>query len=118
MSKNTLLALAAFITSLANDSGAEPETPAAAAPEGGEAPPRRGRPPGKAASPTPAAEPEPEKPKGKTVEELREAIQPLVTEGRGAEVKALIKKHGGENLSGIPAANHAAFLKDVEGLAL
>ena len=114
MSKNTLLALAAFITSLANDT--EASAPAAPAEAGGEAPPKRGRPPGKAAEP--AKEPEPEKAKGHTIEELRAAIKPLVEDSRGDEVKALIKKHGGENLSSIPAEKHAAFLKDVDALAM
>lgn len=114
MIKKLLLALGAALIAAAHDFDGAEQTQAAT-PEGEALPKTRGRPPGSKAAP-PADEPE--KPKGKTADELRAECEPLIKEGRGAEVKVLIKKHGGENLSTIPVANQAAFLKDVEGLSL
>lgn len=124
MSKKTLLAIAAAITAIANDlDGSEAPAPS---PEGagGEAPaPRRGRPP-KSATPPPEETPAPaqsEQPKAaasKSVEELRAAIKPLIEAARGAEVKALIKQHGGDALASIPVANQGAFVRDIEALLL
>lgn len=79
---------------------------------------RRGRPPGNAAPAETAAEPEPEKkPVGKTLDELREAIRPLVVQGgeQQAEVKKVIAKYA-PKLSEIDPKDHAAFLKDIEAL--
>lgn len=86
MNKNQLLALAAFITSLANDGECSTTTETA---PGGEAPPvkRRGRPPTTAAPPETVekpAEPEKEKPAdeqpagSKTIDDMRALIQPLI----------------------------------------
>jgi len=118
MTKNQLLALAAFITTLANESGEACEvtsttTGATAEP----AKPKRGRPP--TTTTPPAEQPkEPEKPAGKTYEELQEVIRPFVTAGRGAEVKAIIGKYSSENptLKGLMEfpQHHAAFAADIE----
>jgi len=78
----------------------------------------------------PAAEPEkteekpaePETPVtgGKTYEELKALIEPLVKGGQGAEVKKLIAKYDPESspssIKTMPAKNHAAFEKDIEAL--
>lgn len=94
---------------------AEPQAPAT----------RRGR---KPAEPTPVTEsaqpaPEPEKKPAASgtvpLEKLQELIKDLVeVQGRGAEVKAAIMKHGGTKLSDLPAASHAAFVRDIEALSL
>ncbi len=119
MTKNQLLALAAFITSLANEGEAQPETPASdAAPK-----PKRGRPP-TAEKPSEAApekekEPEqPEAPAGKTYEELQAVIKPLVEAGQAADVKKVIQKYG-ENLKDVSTkpATHADFEKDIAALS-
>ena len=120
MNKTQLLALAAFITSLANE-GEATNTPAETT-GGGEAPakPRRGRP---AATAEPQTGPqEPEKPAetvaGKTYEELQALIRPLVEAGQGADVKLVIAKYG-ENLKAVAAKpeTHAAFEKDISALS-
>lgn len=125
MTKNQLLALAAFITSLAND--AEAPAAAAAEPEASPTPAkRRGRPPttpeppAVSESPEPPA-PEPEAPAptgGKTYEGLRELIRPLVEGGKGAEVKAEIAKFATDlkALAALPQ-HHAAFEKNLEALS-
>lgn len=125
MTKATLLAIAAFagaIATTANKLAGEtvPEEPTAA--ELPQPTTRRGRGPAKT---EPPPEPEKEKPAagataagGKPESELRELIQPLVDAGRGAEVKKLITKHGGTRLSDLPAAAHAAFIRDIEGLTI
>jgi len=78
----------------------------------------------------PAAEPEkteekpaePETPVtgGKSYEELKALIEPLVKGGQGAEVKKLIAKYDPESspssIKTMPAKNHAAFEKDIEAL--
>lgn len=80
--------------------------------------PKRGRP----AKETPAAEPEKEPEKEKqadvsmTLEALQALIQPAVKAAAGKQVKDLIAKHGGTQLSNLPAANHAAFAEDVGAL--
>jgi len=114
MTKNQLLALAAFITTLAN------EEPCAGAPvsspdtEGAPVKPKRGRPP----TATPTETPPPPAVTGKTYEELQEVIRPFVTAGRGAEVKAIIGKYSSENptLKGLMEfpQHHAAFAADIE----
>lgn len=66
-------------------------------------------------TPTPTAEPK-EEATGMTLDALKALIEPAVKAGAGAQVKSIISKHGGTQLSSIPAANHAAFAADVEGL--
>jgi len=125
MSKAVILALASAATALATAAAAVAEelsgevtgkpTAGTPAPEAGTtedpAPRRRGRPPGASAATTetPAA------PEGKTEEELREVIRPLVEEGRGEEVKKVIAKYG-TALKTIPADKHAEFVKDIDAL--
>ncbi len=36
----------------------------------------------------------------------------------GVQLKALVKKHGGQNLATLPPENQAAFLVDVDALSL
>jgi hypothetical protein len=115
MTKNILLIIAGAITTIANLFGSEHSemptgTPDAGA--GGDAPKRRGRPPGATA----AAAEEPET-KGKTLDELKELVKPLIEDGQRAEVQAIIKKYG-SSLSQIPADKQAAFVKDIEALIL
>ena len=40
----------------------------------------------------------------------------LMQEGKQAEVKALLQKHGGEKLSDVLEENYPALLKDAEGV--
>jgi hypothetical protein len=79
------------------------ETPAAAAPE---------------AAPQPEAAAEGE---GKTYDELRALIAPIVKQGaeQGEEVKKIIRKYAGENgtLRTLEARHHAAFEKDIQALS-
>lgn len=57
---------------------------------------------------------------GKTYDELKEIIRPLVESGEGLQVKAIIKKYDPESnppsLKTMPAKNHAAFEKDIQAL--
>jgi hypothetical protein len=66
------------------------------------------------------AEPEAPVTGGKTYEELKALIEPLVKGGQGAEVKKLIAKYDPESspssIKTMPAKNHAAFEKDIEAL--
>lgn len=80
---------------------------------------RRGRPPGTSA-PVVDVKPEPEtevekKPVGKTIEELRALIEPLVKSGQGDDVKKVIAKYA-PKLGEIEPKDHAAFAKDIEAL--
>jgi len=134
MNKNQLLALAAFITSLANEGDtatcSEPNTPETPAPRK-----PRGRPPGTATPPATetagTAEPEktqePEKPatperSAEDIEadyqKLRAIIKPHVEANRGAEVKKEIAKFAADlkTLATLPQ-HHAEFAKNVEALA-
>lgn len=134
MNKNQLLALAAFITSLANDACGEftkTENP----PAGGEAPPvkRRGRPPTTAAPPptepekteepraggktfiTPPPSGDEEAATGKTYEEMRALIEPLIKAARGPEVKPIITKYAA-TLKDMDPKDYPAFEKDIEAL--
>lgn len=56
----------------------------------------------------------------KTYEELRALIEPLVKDGKGNDVKALIKKYdpdsGSPSIKTMPAKNHAAFERDIMAL--
>lgn len=99
---------------------AQAPTPASGDAEPQPTKPRRGRSP---VNPTPPAEetkapaePTPAAGSGKTYEELRELIKPLVEEGRGEEVKKVISKYAG-SLKEIEAKDHAAFEKDITALA-
>jgi hypothetical protein len=124
MTKPQLLALAAFITSLANgECGEATETPSA-----GDAPAasgkRRGRPPTTATpSATETAPPEQTQTAeptvtGKTYEELRAIIEGPVKDGKGPDVKAIIAKYATDlkTLATLPQ-HHAAFEKDMEALS-
>ncbi len=95
---------------------AQPETPAEPAP----VKTRKPREP-KAEKPVePVAEPEPEQeqPKlnGKTYDDMKAVIEPLVKEGRGAEVKATIAKYS-PTLKEMDPAHYAVFEKDIEALS-
>jgi hypothetical protein len=107
------------------DAPAEPATPAD--------PPKPAKAKKEKPAPAPATEPEPEQPAsepageseeaptGKSYEELKALIEPLVKEGRGEEVKKLIKKYDPEStppsIKTMPAKNHAAFEKDLATLS-
>lgn len=91
----------------------QPEKPADGAP-------RRGRPPGSTNTPKLASEPKEEAPAGgKTYEQLRSIIEPLVKDGRQPEVKVIISKYAPDlkTLATLPA-KHAEFEKDIDGLSL
>lgn len=115
MSKTALVAIAAALVAIAQE--LDPEQANGAAPEtGGEAPAkRRGRPPGSGAAtgettaPTAAA--------GKTYDELKALIQPLVEAGQGEDVKKVIGKYSSTGLKDIPAKDHAQFEKDLAALS-
>jgi hypothetical protein len=51
-----------------------------------------------------------------TLEEVRAKLAALMQEGKQAEVKALLQKHGGEKLSDVLEENYPAILKDAEGV--
>jgi hypothetical protein len=131
MNRTTILAFASAATALASAAtaladeamgGATTDTPTGApagAVTGGdttEAPKgaRGGR--GKAAT-APVEEKKPAEVEGKTYEQLRDLISPLVQDGKGEEVKKIIAKYG-SSLKDIPADKHAAFEKDIEALSL
>jgi len=137
MKPTTLLAIAAVLSAFAEElkswAGTAPTsaTPAPAEDNGTEteapAPKKRGRPAAAPVAPTepeaeapaapaPVATPAPAAPTGKTYEELRDLIKPLVEEGRGEEVKKVISKYG-SSLKEIDAKHHAAFEKDIAALS-
>jgi hypothetical protein len=113
--KTTILALASAAAALATAASAlveecggeaAPETAAPAA--GAEAPPKRARGAGKATS-------------GKTLEELKEIIAPLVKgapgfPGAGAKIKAIIKELGYDALANLPADKQDEFLAAIKPL--
>jgi len=75
----------------------------------------------------PAPTPESEKPKaGKTLDELRALINPLVLKARGPEVKTVLNKYAPEGHSGDYTLallaerpdTHAAFAADIEALLM
>lgn len=146
MKKATLLALAAFITELANNECGGTETVSETA-AGSTAEPtekkRRGRPPGAATPPEPVtgeqtqapAEPakQPDKPKlteeeaEANYQKLRGVIEPYVkgnwtepAQPKGPEVKKIIAKYAPETGSLKELANfpekHADFQRDIEAL--
>lgn len=49
-----------------------------------------------------------------SLEEVRAKLAALTQSGKQAEVKALIKKHGGKKLSDIPKDKYPDLLKDAE----
>ncbi len=116
MKKETLLAIAAAITAIANDLDGDVSTllpaPGTGGNTGDTAAPKRGRPPGKATPP-----PAEEEPEGPTVEELKALFQPLIKGGKMAEVKAAISKYGA-SVSDIPANKRKEFAADIEALLL
>lgn len=132
MKKDTLLALAAFITTFAENECGTCTEATASQPEETPAPPsptpakRRGRPPTTPEPPAASEAPEPPAPEpeapaptgGKTYEGLRELIRPLVEGGKGAEVKAEIAKFATDlkALAALPQ-HHAAFEKNLEALS-
>lgn len=115
-----LSAAASVLTALAAEFGnsAEEATTTTAEPAS-----KRGR---KAAAAAPAqepapaetAQPDPAEPEvtGKTYEELRALIKPLVEGGQGAEVKQVIQKYAA-SLKEIQPKDHAAFEKDIAALS-
>lgn len=116
MSKSLIIALATAATALANAAlhlaeGGEATTVAdtgSPVDETGEPKAKRGRP-----AKTEKAE-EPEKPQGKSLEELKKLIQPLVDASKGADVKAALKDLGAEKLSELDAKHHDAFEKAIK----
>lgn len=130
MKPNTRIALAGLLSaagSLLNAFAAEfgADAPEAATPA--DAPtPKRGKKttekPAETAPVEPAAEPPAEEPatmgEGKTYEELRALIEPLVKAGQGEDVKKVIAKYAA-NLKELATKpeHHAAFEKDLAALA-
>lgn len=115
MTKATLLAIAAFAAAIATTANklANEDTPDATPAADPQPTTRRTRGPAKT---EPLADPAANA--GIPETDLRELIKPLVESGKGAEVKALITKHGGTKLSDLPAAAHAAFARDIEALTI
>lgn len=121
MTKNTLLAIAAFAASiattaktLAEDISPDGDLSNTPAPE--EKTPRRGRGPAKQLETPPAGD---TTTAGKPESELRELIKPLVEDqGRGAEVKAILTRLGAESLSKLPPEKHAEFVRSIEALLI
>lgn len=96
----------------ADDAPVQEETPAPAK--------RRGRPPGTTAPAEAKAEAPAEEEKkvvGKTIEELRSLIEPLVKGGQGDDVKKVIAKYA-PKLGEIDPKDHGAFQKDIEALSM
>lgn len=113
--------LTAFAVELGGaDNAAAPEAPAAPETAPPKAPKRKAA---AAAEPEKPAEPEPgdDEPKGKTYEELKALIEPLVKGGQGPDVKKLIAKYDPDgqppSIKTMPAKNHAAFEKDLATLS-
>jgi len=59
---------------------------------------------------------EAEAPVGKTLDELKAIIKPLIDDARGDEVKKIIAKYGA-SLKEIPAEKHADFIKDIDAIS-
>ena len=51
-----------------------------------------------------------------TLEEVRAKLAALMQAGKQAEVKKLLKKHGGNKLSDVPKENYPALIKDAEAV--
>lgn len=60
----------------------------------------------------PAAEPQPTV----TIEQVRAVLSELSRAGKTAQVKELLKKHGGDKLSAVDPAEYPALLREVGGL--
>ena len=126
MSKAVILALAAAATSLANaavavasEYGGENvkcgETPAA--PEETTEAPKSGGRRGRPAAEKPAEEETAAKSSGKTLEELKALIDPLVKGTQGPDVKKIIAKYTDGKLADIAPKDHDAFVKDIEAIS-
>lgn len=63
-------------------------------------------------SDAPAAEPQPTV----TIEQVRAVLSELSRAGKTAQVKELLKKHGGDKLSAVDPAEYPALLREVGGL--
>lgn len=113
MKKETLIAIAAALSAIALEiTGEEPADNENGGGESQDAPKKRGRPPG-STSKEPAN-------LGKTFEELKEIVRPLLEDGRADEVKKAVAKYvkAGGTLKDVPAEHHAAFIKDIEALSI
>lgn len=66
-------------------------------------------------APTRTKEPEPT-PEQITLEEVRAKLAALMQNGKQAQVKELLKKHGGKKLSDVPKESYPALLKDAEAV--
>lgn len=62
-------------------------------------------------------EPTTTEPQGKTYEELKALIKPLVEGGKGEAVKAIIKKYSPTGMKDMEAKHHEAFEKELEELS-
>jgi hypothetical protein len=51
-----------------------------------------------------------------TMETVRAKLAALMQGGKQAEVKELLKKHGGDKLSDVPKENYPALLTEAEGM--
>lgn len=134
MNNTTKLALAGllsatgtFINALAAELSGQP-TPEPAAPAEAPTKPKKTPKAEKPAEKPIEPEPEPETPApteakeegGKTYDELRELIQPLVKGGQGEDVKKVIAKYapeGGLKVLATLPQHHAAFEKDLAALS-
>lgn len=125
MTKFTLLAIAAFATSIAttatelagqvNPQG-DTETPAAEPKETK----RRGRPANTGTEGgTTAPEPEKEKPAGgMPLEKLKELIVPVVNGGKGQKLKDFLAAHDAIKIADLAPEHHAAFAAEMKKLTL
>lgn len=117
-----LSAAGAVLNAFASEYGGGETPEAAATPEG----PKTRKPRTPAAAPA-AAEPEDvqatlqrnaeAEETGKTYDELRALIAPIVKDGQGEEVKKVIAKYSETGLKGMEAKHHAAFEKDIQALS-
>lgn len=124
MTKNTLLAIAAFAASIAVTAktlaGEAPEGDPAEIPAPEEKPPRRGRGPAKQPE-APAAATLTETKlalAGKTLEELQALIKVPVEGGKGQKVKDFLAAHGATKLADLAPEHHAALAAEMKRLTL
>lgn len=107
MKKETLLALGAALIAMGQELGASADdTNGGTDPGegGGENKPKRGR---------PAKEPP-----GKTLDDMKELVRPLLEEGRTEEVKKAVAKYSKTGIKDIPPESFAAFEKDIAALSI
>lgn len=64
----------------------------------------------------PAAESQPAPKPTVTIEQVRAVLSELSREGKTAQVKKLLKKHGGDKLSAVDPAEYPALLQEAGGL--